>query len=217
MKKLVFLLFITATLAGCAAVAPPPQKDLTKFKAAHPASLLVVPVVNHSVEVTAPNYFLATVTIPLAERGYYVFPVNMVKRVLEDDGLADADLVHNAPTEKLCNLFGADAILYVTINEWDAKYLVLNTQVTINLTYVIKDGKTGETLWEHQQKMVYAPQNQSTGSAAGDLLSMMINAALTKAAPNYVPLARQANALAFYGEYVGIPPGPYAEAVVTGK
>ena len=152
-----------------------------------------------------------------AERGYYVFPVNMVKRVLEDDGLSDADLVHNAPTEKLCNLFGADAILYVTINEWDAKYLVLNTQVTIGLSYVIKDGKTGETLWEHQQKMVYAPQNQSTGSAAGDLLSMMINAALTKASPNYVPLARQANALAFNGEYVGIPPGPYAEADVTRK
>ena len=75
--------------------------------AAKPRSILVVPVVNNSVDVTAGDYFLSTVPVPLAERGYYVFPVNLVKRLLEDDGLADASLVHGAQTDCLAALFGA--------------------------------------------------------------------------------------------------------------
>ena len=184
-------------------------KDYTKFNASRPNSILIVPIVNKSVEVTAADYCLSTITIPLAEQGYYVFPVNLVKRMLEDDGLSDSTLVHNASVEKLTNLFGADAVLYVTINQWDAQYMVLTTQVSVDLGYVIKDGKTGDTLWEHNEKMVYVPQN-SGGGGIGGLIVMAINAAVTKAAPNYVPLARQANKKAFTYPGPGIPPGPYA-------
>src|SRR4051794_18853787 len=107
--------------AGCAGHAP---KDFSKFDDLKPRSVLVVPVVNRSVDVSAPDYFLSTVTVPLAEQGYYVFPVNLVKRVLEDNGLADPDLVHQAAAPKLAELFGCDTVLYVCIERWDAQYLV---------------------------------------------------------------------------------------------
>ncbi|GAB6084052.1 DUF799 domain-containing protein [Desulfuromonas carbonis] len=202
------LIFLTIMiLSGCAVHQP---KDYTKFNNSKPKSILIVPVVNNSAEVTAPDYFLSTITIPLAERGYYVFPVNLVKRLLEDDGLSDANLVHSAPVERLCKLFGSDAVLYVNINRWDAKYMVLSTQVTVDLTYTIKGAETGETLWEHNQNMVYVPQNNSSGNPFADLIIMAINAAVTKAAPNYVPLARQANNATFAYPGPGIPPGPYA-------
>lgn len=207
MIKLILLISSMAMIAGCITTQP---KDYTKFNAAKPNSILIVPVVNRSVEVTASDYFLSTITIPLAENGYYVFPVNLVKRMLEDDGLSDASLVHNASVEKLTNLFGADSVLYVTINQWDSQYLVLTTKVNVDLSYVIKDGKTGDTLWEHNEKMVYTPQNQSTGNPFADLVVMAVNAAITKAAPNYVPLARQANNKSFKYPGTGIPPGPYA-------
>ena len=78
MKRIKTLVLLGAVLfSGCVH-----QKDLSKFEAAKPTSILVVPVVNESVEVTASDYFLSTVSIPLAERGYYVFPVNLVKRSL---------------------------------------------------------------------------------------------------------------------------------------
>lgn len=207
MTKLLYSILLLALLSGCTATQP---KNYDKFNAASPHSILIVPVVNNSVEVTAPDYFLSTITIPLAEQGYYVFPVNLVKRMLEDDGLSDANLVHNASVEKLSNLFGADAVLYVIINQWDAKYMILSTQVTVALAYIIKDGKTGETLWEHQQNMVYVPQNNSSGNPFVDLVVMAVNAAVTKAAPNYIPLANQANAKTFTYPGAGIPPGPYA-------
>lgn len=38
-----------------------------------------------------------------------------MKRLLEDDGLADASLVHAAQVDRLGNLFGADAIRYIVI------------------------------------------------------------------------------------------------------
>ncbi len=212
MTRLLSLIVVLSLLAGCATI---PPKDYAKFNAAKPNSILIVPAINRSVEVTAPDYFLSTITIPLAERGYYVFPVNLVKRMLEDDGLSDTNLVHNAPVEKLAKLFGADAVLYVVINQWDARYLVLTTQVTVDLAYVIKDGKTGATLWEHQQKMVYTPQNNSSGNPFVDLVVMAVSAAVTKAAPNYIPLARQANNMTFAYPGPGIPSGIYAQEEAT--
>jgi hypothetical protein len=207
MRRVIIILFIVL-IAGCATT----QTDYTKFKAANPHSILIVPVVNKSVNVPAPDYFLSTITIPVAEQGYYVFPVNLAKRILEDDGLSDANLVHSAPTERLCNLFGADAVLYVSIEKWEAKYLIFTTQVTVELAYMIKDGKTGDTLWDHKETMVYTPSSQSTGNPVGDLLVMAVNAAVTKAVPNYLPLAKQANAQTFLYPGPGIPPGPYAES-----
>jgi hypothetical protein len=203
----VLVLAIGLVFSGCAQI---PQKDLTRFREVNPTSILVVPAVNESVEVTAADYYLSTVPIPLAERGYYVFPVNLVKRILEDEGLSDASLVHSAATEKLCSLFGADSVLYVTIKEWNAQYLVLSTTVNVKMQYEIKDCLTGDILWEHEQRMTYTPQNNSTGNPIGDLLVMAVSAAVTKAAPDYLPLARQANAMTFNGRGIGIPLGPYA-------
>ena len=205
-SRVILLFLIASTLTGCAAVV---QKDLSKFNAASPHSILVVPVVNESLDVDAPDYFLSTISLPVAEQGYYVFPVNMVKRILEDEGLSDAGLVHNAPTEKLAQLFGSDSVLYITIRRWDAQYIVLTTTVTVELDYSIKDGKTGEELWRDHRIVKYQPSNSSSGNPLADLIVMAINAAVTKAAPNYVPLAQQANATTFTYPGPGVPPGPY--------
>jgi hypothetical protein len=194
-----------ALLAGCATA---PKKDLSKFVSASPRSILVVPVVNKTVEVDAADYFLSTLSVPLAERGYYVFPVNLVKRMLEDDGLSDANMVHNSDAAKLCGLVGADAVLLVSIERWDAQYMLITTQVTVEFSYVLKDGRTGEVLWTDSQKMVYAP-TASTGHPLGNLIASAVQAAVTKAAPDYMPLARQANAKALAYPGPGIPAGPY--------
>lgn len=182
------------------------------FLSAAPRSILVVPVVNNSVDVTAADYMLSTVAIPLAERGFYVFPTNLVKRVLEDDGLADSSMVHAAPASKLASLFGADAVLYINIERWDAQYAVLNTYVTVALSYEIRDGKTNAVIWQNRAGIRYQ-SGGGGGGGIGGLIAQAVVAAVTKAAPNYMPLARQANINALY-QYpgTGIPWGPYATA-----
>ena len=199
MKRIVIL---AALAAACAPAAN--KKDYSKLVSANPRALLVVPVVNKSVDVDAADYFLSTLSVPLAERGYYVFPVNLVKRMLEDDGLADASLVHGTDPVRLCALFGADAVLFVTIEQWTAKYVVLSTQVTVEFSYVLKDGRTGEELWRGHQAGVY-----SSGDGGGGIAGAIVGAIVAKASPNYMPLARKANAQAMAYPGPGIPAGPY--------
>jgi hypothetical protein len=198
--KLPILLVVTLAVA---CVRPQAPRDYSKLVAANPKAILVVPAVNKTVEVDASDYFLSTLPVPLAERGYYVFPVNVVKRLLEDDGLSDAQMVHAADPVRLCRLFGADAVLFPTIEQWTAKYVVIATTVEVEFDYVLKDCSAGAELWRGHQKMVYQP-NSGQG-----LLGQVILSAVAKAKPNYMPLARQANANAVAYPGPGLPAGPY--------
>ena len=207
--QLIASLVCIAALSGCAT--PPAHKDYTALRTEQPRSILVVPVINKSVEVNAPDYFLTTIAKPLAERGYYVFPVHLIKRLMEDDGLGDADMVHAGEPQRLGKMFGSDAVMYISIEQWNAKYVVLSTSVTVSLKYSLKSASSGNTLWENTQTLVYQPQNNSGGGLAG-LIAQAVVAAMAKAAPNYMPLAQQANTLAIYTKGRGLPAGPYDAA-----
>ncbi len=200
------LIFLAGGCGGSKAIKnyrPPPLRD-TELR-----SILIVPVVNRSHNVQAPDFFLSTISRPVAERGYYVFPVNLVKRVLEDDGLADADLVHAADTPRVAGLFGADSVLYVSIERWDARYALFETIITVEFNYVLKDGGTGEILWKMTKRIVHSNNNQSnnTGNPLADLIAQAVVAAVTKGAPDYVPLARRANRQVIRS----LPYGPYMD------
>jgi hypothetical protein len=202
---------VMLVLAGCTQT---PPKDYTAFRSAAPRSILIVPAINRSVEVTAADYFLSTITRPVAERGYYVFPVHLVKRLLEDDGLSDANLVHAGDPKRLGSLFGADAILYVTIERWDSQYVVLSTTTTVEISYRLVDAHSGEQLWTEDRKLVYQPQASGGGSAAGLIAQLVVQAvasAIEKAAPDYMPLARQVNALSVTLPHQGLPAGPHID------
>lgn len=194
-------------LTGC--VAQPVKKDMSAFTAAAPRSILVVPVVNKSLDVDAPNYVLSTLPVPVAERGYYVFPVNTTKYVLEQEGFYEGEAIHRQPAPALAKLFGSDAILYVVINRWDAHYVLISTTVTVEFEYRMVS-KDGTEIWSEKQQMVYQPQNNNSGGhPVAQLLAAAISAALTRAAPDYMPLTRAANRQAFVLGINALPDGPY--------
>lgn len=206
------LLIVTVPLvvgmSGCA-TKPPIEKDMSAFRAASPRSILVVPAVNRSLDVDAPNYMLSALSLPLAEKGYYVFPVNTTKVVLQQEGFYEGEQIRQQPTQSLANLFGADSVLYVTINRWDAQYAVIAATVTVEFDYrlVYKDGTE---IWSAQQKLTYSPQNTNAGaSPLANLIAAVITAAVTRAAPNYMPLTRQANNQVLLVGPNALPDGPY--------
>lgn len=209
MKRLLTLAasLLTLVLTGCATNVV--KTDLSKFEAAKPRSILVVPATNKSLDVDAPTYLLTTLTVPLAEKGFYVFPVHTAKTVLEQEGLYEGEQIHNQPPEQLARLFGADAVLYVTINQWDAKYVVLSTTVTVDFDYRLVS-KDGTDLWKANKRMVYSPQQQNTGHPLANLIAAAVTAAIERAKPNYMPLAQMANNDVFVWGPTAIPNGPYA-------
>lgn len=203
-------MILAVALAGCASVEP---KDYSAFRAENPHSILVVPVLNNSISVEAPEFFLSTVSRPFAERGYYVFPANMVKAVLEQSGLSDAALVHNADPRRLQTLFDCNAVLLITIQKWESQYIVVQTSTTVEFDYVLKSCRTGETVWVDRQTMTYSPQaNANSGNLLADLVAQAVVSAIEKAAPNYMPLTQQANMLAATAAGQGLPAGPYLAA-----
>ena len=207
-------------LSGCASDPESlKKKGYTEIQSESIRSILVVPVVNNTVDVDAPDYFLSTVSVPLAEHGFYVFPINLVKRVMEEEGLADANLVHSADPIRLGELYGADAILYITIENWETVYLVVHAETTVSLNYVLKSGKTGEVLWRRRSSVSDSPEIESTGDDDGvvgvlaGLVVMSIASAVHKATVDYIPLAQQANGKAIRNvRKGGLPSGPYSWA-----
>lgn len=202
--SLVFLCLMMTV--GCATTSDPDRLD--DFHSAAPKSILVVPPVNMTTDVQGTTSVLATLPFYLAEKGYYVFPVNTVKTLLEYEGYYEPAEAHAAPPEQLANLFKADSILYVTIHEWTSKYLLLTTTTEVDFEYRIVNAD-GAEIWSARQRMTYTPDNNSTGNPMFDLIAMAVTAAVERASPNYLPLTRQANSLAFYGVN-GVPPGPYS-------
>jgi hypothetical protein len=198
------------SLTGC--VTQPTKVDQSALLAAAPRSILVVPTINRSLDVDAPNYVLAALPIPIAEKGYYVFPVNTTKFVLEQEGFYEGERIHQQPPESLAKLFGSDAILYVAIKQWDAKFAVFTTVVTVDFDYRLVS-KNGVELWRENKRMQYQPQNNNNaGSPMALLLTAVINAAVTRAAPNYMPLTQQANQEVFVLGPNALPNGPYRVA-----
>ncbi|MFW6413557.1 MAG: DUF799 domain-containing protein [Oceanicaulis sp.] len=196
-------------LAACATTTAPETYDYTGFRTEAPASVLVLPAHNNTLNVNAPDYFLSTLSRPIGERGYYVFPAHMVKRTLEDNGLADTGMLYGADTRRLGGLFGCDTALYVSIERWESQYAVIATSTNVSFDYELRSCESGETLWSHTEAMSYSPQADSTGNVWADLLAQAVVSAIEKAAPNYMPLARQANSFALYRNGRGIPAGPY--------
>jgi len=198
-------------VSGCAVN----QVDrLADFHQSRPESILIVPVVNKSIDVMASTSVLSTLPRQLGEKGYYVFPVNTVKSLLEFEGLADPQEVHNVPPAELSALFHADSILYVTIHSWTSVYVVLATNTVVDFEYRLV-AADGTLLWAARENLSYSPQSEGSGSLFGDLIVMALESAIERASPNYLPLTRQANRNVFWNASQPFPPGPYAPDYTT--
>lgn len=199
------LLGSAVLLVGCAAK----KRDYGAYFAHEPRSIVVVPPLNETTSIDAQSVYLTTISRPLAERGFYVFPVLLTDALLKDLGLPEAGLVHQVPPEKFYEYFGADAVLFVTISDWTNRYLLLQAQTVVTVSFALKDTRSGALLWEGTQSAV-----QGSGDGGGGLIGMAIAAAITYAAnemleTNYRPLAQQANAMALSTPGAGLPLGPY--------
>lgn len=209
-RKLAMAALACGGLALSACAVGPTPKSYAAMRAENPRGILVVPALNTTVNVDAADYFVSTISRPIAERGFYVFPAHMVKRLLDDEGLSDAGLVHQADASRFAPLFGCDAVMFVEIARWDSQYVVISTSTTVEFNYTLKSCKTGATLWSDSQTMSYSPQASNSGNPLADLIAQAIMSALEKAKPNYMPLTQQANLIATHTIGRGLPAGPYS-------
>lgn len=174
-KRLFCLLAPLLILTGC--VSMPPGYDYTEFRTANPSSVLILPPINNTNEVVAPYSVMSQLTLPIAESGFYVFPPSLIEKTFVNNGLTVAEDIHAVPREKLYSIFGADAALYVTIEEYGTSYVVLSSETAVRASARLVDLRTGKQLWAGVAR---ASSAETQGNSGGGLAGMLIQAALTQ-------------------------------------
>ena len=177
MKKLAlaFALAGAVLLTGCT-TAP------TKVASQGVRSILVVPPANETNTVGADLMMLSRLPQSTAEKGYYVFPVDTVKMVLENEGLYEGERIQQMPPAKLTEMFHADSVLFVKVKYWDAKYSIFNTDLKVTVDYELfaKDGTSLVKGTETRSQDLGAPSLNPL-----ELAIKAVQAAIVRAAPNY--------------------------------
>lgn len=170
LKAIFALTAVALLLTGCA-TSPKNTRDLSTYMTHMPKSILVMPPVNESPDIRASNSYWSSITVPVAEAGYYVFPITVVDTMFKENGVYNGSDAQTIAPQKLQEIFGADAALYVKVKEYGSKYQVLQTVATVAVEAKLVDLKTGELLWEGAEKQVLSNSNNNAG-----LVGMLVGA-----------------------------------------
>ncbi len=173
MKRLFLLtgMVLTLLLTGCAKKA---SYDYTAFKESKPRSILVLPPVNHSPDVNASHSMLSTVTAPLAEDGFYVFPVAVVEETFKQNGITGAEDIRSVSAAKLREIFGADAALYIDITSYGSSYMVVSNETRVTANAKLVDLRNGKVLWTGNATASDSENDNNNGGIIGMLVQAAV-------------------------------------------
>jgi len=198
LEKGIYFIIFSVFFISCA------SHDFTEFHKSKPKSILVLPPLNNSVEVNAPYIYLSLVTKPLAEKGYYVFPVSIIDKIMKQNGAPDPASMHAIPLEKINKVINPDAILYFTINTWGQKYNIFSSSTIVAVDAKMIDAKTGNLLWIGSERT-----SRSSNDDIDEKANVFVQAVITQVVNSKIDqtpsVAKELNSKLFYE----IPKGPY--------
>ncbi len=195
-------------LGGCAT--RPQGIDYTAFSSAKPASLLVLPPLNESPDVKATPGVWANATRPLAEAGYYVLPITLVDETLQQNGVQTPADAQGLPFQKLHEVFGADAAVYIKVSSYGTAYKVVNSETRVEVEGRIIDLRTGTQLWSGK---AFASSSEQSQQNQGGILGLLVAAVVkqiinTTSDASYNFAATAQYRLLGAPRYNGVLPGP---------
>lgn len=158
----------------------------------NPVSMVIVPAINQTAAADAGELVSATLAQPFADNGYYVLPLPIVSQIFQLEGVTDGQQTLGLSGDLFQKAFGADTVLYVTIDQWETNYAILAANVTVGLSYVLRSTSTDEVLWSYRAQQVIDTSGDSTGFIFADLMMTAVKTALT----DYLPIAYQVNSMA---------------------
>jgi len=165
---------VVAALGACATPSP---YDYTAFRDSRPVSMLVLPPLNETPEVAATYGVLSQVTLPLAEAGYYVVPVSLMDETFRQNGLNQPAEIHDVSPQKLREIFGADAVVYIKVTQYGTSYVVVASETRVTAQARIVDLRTGQLVW---QGSATASSSEGSSSGQGGLVGLLITAIVTQ-------------------------------------
>ncbi|PAW37464.1 hypothetical protein CIL06_17870 [Pantoea vagans] len=217
MKKWIALsgALMVLLLTGCAQ--PKKPYDYTAFRASKPASILVLPAANTSPDINAAHSLNSLVTRPLAEAGYYVFPVAVVEETFQQNGLTSASDAQAVSAKRLNEIFHADSALYISISDYGSSYRVIDSVTTVTAKARLVDLRSGKEIW---QGSATATDNEQGNNNNNGVIGILVSAAIKQISDNVTDKAHTvagltSNRLLSQNEQGGLLTGPRYKVVST--
>ncbi|MBV7299688.1 GNA1162 family protein [Enterovibrio paralichthyis] len=188
--KITSIMLTSMIMTGCVNTLTKQEAFPEMYSGSQQNNILVAPIVNNSTSSEASEYLNSTLAEPFANKGYYVLPIPITADIFKSAGIVDGTELKGIPFTSYKDKFGADSVLFVTIEQWDTNYIVLAGNVTVGLKYVMVSTDTGKVIWSYSNTIVI-----DTSSSSGSLLVDLIATAIATATTDYIPVAQQVNKL----------------------
>src|SRR5262245_38011851 len=184
---------LLAALAGLVASGCAVQGyDYTNYRAYPPRSILVLPPINEGTDIRATYGYLSTVTRPIAELGYYVFPVALVDQLLKENGMPTPGEMVQVPLDKVREIVGADAVLYITLKQYGTRFQLLASTTLVVADARLVDTRTGTVLW--QGRLAAQEGSGTTGNILSDVIGALLTQVINQSTDRARGVAERANA-----------------------
>jgi len=153
-KTWMMISFLTLTLLMVSCAVGPRHSLVPDYKARSLRSIAVLPVLNETVSLKAPEIFRPMLYQKVSLKGYETPSISTTDGRLLEKEIREAGQINTLTPQELGKLLGVDALLYATITEFSTTYLLAYASMTVGARFELKDAKTGERLWEsdHQVK-----------------------------------------------------------------
>ena len=136
---------------GCAG--GPRFSLVPEYKSHPPRSIAVLPVLNETVNLKAPDIFRPILQQKSSQKGYEASSFAYIDEKLLTKEIREAGQVHSLTPQELGKLLGVDALLYTTVTEFSTTYLVAYASISVGARFELKDAKTGEMLWDSEHRV----------------------------------------------------------------
>jgi len=200
LSSIVAFMGVALFISGCAST----PTDYSALQSERPIRILVIPPDNQTPELKGTYTYLSTITKPLAERGYYVYPVDVVDQYFKSNGVSLAQEMNRVPIARLNEQFSPDAILYTRLDYFGQKFAILQSYGLIQGEMKLVSAKTERVLWT--QRIFFSDQQQQSGAnPLASLVGAVIGQALSSIDDSkFFNLSSAANALALNASGSGL-------------
>lgn len=180
-----------------------------KFYEEKPLTLLVMPPINNTLNVEAKDLLYTSISYPLIEAGYYVISPHLALEFLKAESAYDSELFIDQDAAAFKRVFGADAVIFSVIDEWEKKGFGIQTKIK----YLVKSTSTNEVIFERTCDLYLNLQQNSGSSSPFSQLADLTASIIMTATTDHIVAARKCNKYIF----MDIPRGKYSPEFMLDK
>lgn len=201
--RVLFLVAVAALLSSCATTSPLKKgEQYAKFYDEKPITLLVMPPINNSTNVEAKELLYTSISRPLIEAGYYVVSPHLAMDIFKAESAYDSELFVDQSVGMFGKVFGADAVVFTTIDSWEKVGYGIRTKIS----YMIKSTRTNEVIFDKSCDLYLSLRVESGNNSLIGILATEIASAINTALTDHIIAARKCN----YYILSDIPCGKYS-------